>query len=984
MRKSKSRSLKSAAGKLAALCGLLFVSNAYAGDLTVNATSSTGGALTGAKYQVFKGPNYVGEYAVGTTISLTTGSTYTMFAHYSGTSTARQTFVSSASGDVYNFKTTNVTLHFSGGYLDFKTSGSWSSFGQTSGVWNSRELFPRDYYGNIMEIQTGYVWNDVRGYTFTLNYEGLTSVEKTISILRVQDHNGNPISGVTFRGGAGSSYSTYFVSGSTNSNGLLADIQNGNNTHSYEAKVNNTTAVVGPQNSNSNAYFLFKTIEVTLKLETCGGSPLSGGTARYGIGASYGTWFFPSPNSTNSSGETKAEFFPGTYSIEMNYQSSAEVKSSVTIPNANTTLTWKTTNLSLSWPYDIAYGGSGDNRYFSKPSMELLPGTLNFNFRGVGNNYVAITVSGCSMSYKPVVVKLISSSNAPLSGGYAKYHTGAWTNIGSTNSNGTVLALLPNGTTNAYFEMAYNNGKQQIYQNIASNPVVTFQTKNVVVELRDHNNNLLSEATDLQYHQGAWNTFASGTTSGGKASMELLGGNYYFRLKYNNGAQEKYQNVGTTPTVTFTTNLVTVELRDHDNNLLSEATNLQYHQGAWNTFATGTTSSGQATMELLPGNYYFRLKYNNGAQEKYQNVGTNPTVTFTTKEVIVELRDHNGDLLSDATGVEYHQGAWNTFASGVTSNGQASMELLPGNYYFRLKFNNGAQEKYQNIGTTPTVTFTTKLVTMELRDHNGDLLGEGNNLKYHQGAWNTFGSGATTGGTETMELLPGNYYFRMGYSNGTQEKYQNIGTTPTVTFTTTYVTLNLSNTTPAGISGGSASYHQGAWNTFGTTDANGNTSLELLPGNYYFRMAYNSYTKDKYTSVSGVSQTVNFTYTGTGINRVANKNGKNPLVNLGNQNANTNETVANAEKANAVSTLSCYPNPTTATTTVNYTLASEQNVQVAVYNSNGTQVTLVVNEMQNAGAHSAIVNAAELAGGIYYVRIVTPAGVQQVPVVVNK
>ncbi|MBL7811446.1 MAG: hypothetical protein JNL57_04405, partial [Bacteroidetes bacterium] len=188
---------------LGALAISAFLSNAFAGDLTVNANSSSGGSLTGATYKVFNGPNYVGEFAAGTTQSLTTGSTYTVFAIYANTSTSRYTFVSAAGGNTYNFKTTLVTFHFSGGYLNFgNPNGGWSSFGKTSGVWNSRELFPKDYYGNVLYINTGYVWNDVRGYTFQPDFEGKTTFEKTISILSVKDHNGNPIAGVSFRGGA--------------------------------------------------------------------------------------------------------------------------------------------------------------------------------------------------------------------------------------------------------------------------------------------------------------------------------------------------------------------------------------------------------------------------------------------------------------------------------------------------------------------------------------------------------------------------------------------------------------------------------------------------------------------------------------------------------------------------------------------------------------------------------------------------------------
>src|SRR5690606_23904350 len=128
-----------------------------------------------------------------------------------------------------------------------------------------------------------------------------------------------------------------------------------------------------------------------------------------------------------------AEFFPGTYSFEMNTNSSSQVKSSVVIPNANTTLAWQTTAVTLNWPHAISYGGSGDVRFFNGPTMELLPGTLNFNFRTPNsNNYTPLTIAGCSMAFTPRIVRLISSTNAPISGGEVSGYQGGWSTYGTT------------------------------------------------------------------------------------------------------------------------------------------------------------------------------------------------------------------------------------------------------------------------------------------------------------------------------------------------------------------------------------------------------------------------------------------------------------------------------------------------------------------------------------------------------------------------
>ena len=856
---------------------ILFYSfnSASAGDLTVNATTSTGGALTGAKYQLFSGPNYLGESAVGTTLSLTTGTTYTFFVHYSGTSTKRETFVSSAGGNTYSFKTTNVKFNFSGGYLDYTASGGLISFGKTAGVWNAQELFPKDYYGNTMTIHTGFVWYDVRGLNFTIDYEGMTSIDKTITILRVFNSTASPISGVSFRGGPVTG-TNWYVPGTTGATGMLAALYNGSpSSIAHEARVNGTTAVVGPQNPTTNSYYLFQTNKLTLRLQKCDLTGLTGGTVRWGYGATWGTSYFPAPNSTNASGETCAEFFPGTYSFEMNYQSTAQVKGSVVIPNANTILTWTTTKVILAWAYDIAYGGSGDSRYFNKPYMELLPGTYNFNFRSPsGSNYIALTFSGCTYDNKPVLVRLINSSGAGLSGGIVNYYISSTVYGGITNASGNLFLLLPASATSAYFSMNYNFGNYTIYQNIVTTPTVVFQTKNVVMELRDNLGALLSDATNLSYYQYATNTFSAGVTLGGVATMQLLPGSYYFNMQFNSGRMTIYQNIGTTPIVTFQTKKVDLELRDHVGALLSDATNLSYYQFTTAIFAGGVTLGGTATMQLLPGSYYFNMQFKSGRMTIYQNIGTTPTVTFQTKKVDLELRDHNGDLLSDATGLTYYQFETATFAGGVTVGGTATMQLLPGNYYFNIAFNSGRSSIYQNIGTTPTVTFTTTLTTVTLKD----------------GAASPLSSGVVT-------------------------DYQ-------------YFT-----------------------NSFGTTDINGEVSQELLPGSYYFTLGYSATSLSKYRTVSGTTYTIDFLWSGSALSKTTGmaQNGTNNKIGLGVN----------------------YPNPFVGRTTIPFLITEASNVRLTVFDMLGKEIAVLVNENKEAGEYKEFWNASNMPAGNYLVKLQT-------------
>jgi hypothetical protein len=587
----KTSILKCSKSLLAFLFTAFFAGNLLAGDLTVNVTSSTGGSLTGAMFSVTRGPNHIGNYSAGSTVTLVDGGTYSIFAYYNNTSTKREVFVSTSGGETFNFSTTNVMFNFSGGYLNFRTSGSWSSFGKTGGVWDDRELFPRDFYGNMMTIQTGHLWNDVRSATIEVNYEGQQNFHRNINVLRVLADDNSAISGATARGGNGSSFSGWHVSGTTNAQGLLVDLRpySANGTYSYEARVNNTTATAGSQATSSNSYFLFKTIKLTLKLETCNGTPLQGGKARYGNGSSFGTWFFPTPNNTDVNGITSAQFFPGTYSIEMGYQTSTEVKSSVSIPNSNTTLTWKTTLLTLNWPGAIAYGGNGDSRFFNKPSMELLPGTLRFNFRGNGNNYQSIVIGGCSQTLS--YLRVINESNEPIEGvTFTNYRGGQWRTgelPGSTSSLGTLLVEIPSGTTHVRASYLYS-GTQKTVTDLATDNY-TFTAEKVKLLFKDYQGNSITNENGVVVRGSSGYTTLGNYNGSGEFFTSSFSGNASFQTYYNNTMQQK--------NLTINAGSGIQEILFQTGRVYSSCGFNSVYTGAWRTF-TGDE-------EYMPGNYHF-------------------------------------------------------------------------------------------------------------------------------------------------------------------------------------------------------------------------------------------------------------------------------------------------------------------------------------------------------------------------------------------
>jgi photosystem II stability/assembly factor-like uncharacterized protein len=64
-----------------------------------------------------------------------------------------------------------------------------------------------------------------------------------------------------------------------------------------------------------------------------------------------------------------------------------------------------------------------------------------------------------------------------------------------------------------------------------------------------------------------------------------------------------------------------------------------------------------------------------------------------------------------------------------------------------------------------------------------------------------------------------------------------------------------------------------------------------------------------------------------------------------------------------------YPNPFNPATTINYSLPSDVNVILSVFNLKGELVKNVVNQFQKAGYHTAAIDGSGLASGIYFYRI---------------
>jgi hypothetical protein len=381
------------------------------------------------------------------------------------------------------------------------------------------------------------------------------------------------------------------------------------------------------QDIGTNATVVFQTVNAAVQLKNSLGNLIDQGTVQYYSGA----W---RDLGTTTNGVANKELLPNNYSFRMTYAYASKDKQQDIGTNA--TVVFQTVNAAVQLQNSqSSLIDQGTVQYYSGAWRDLgitTNGVVNKEL--LPNNYsFRMTYAYASkdkqqdISTNPTVVfqtvnaavQLQNSQGTLIDQGTVQYYSGAWRDFGATLNGVTNKELLPN---NYSFRMTYAYASKDKQQDISTNATVVFQTVNATVQLQNSQGVLIDQGT-VQYYSGAWRDL--GTTTNGIANKELLTNNYSFRMTYEYVSLDKSQDLSANSTVSFSTVLCTIRVKNSQNQLVNNAM-ASYYSGAWRQI--GNTVNGVITKELFPVNLSFRVKYGTQQQDKQQNLSTNTMVEF--------------------------------------------------------------------------------------------------------------------------------------------------------------------------------------------------------------------------------------------------------------------------------------------------------------------------------------------------------------------
>ncbi len=373
---------------------------------------------------------------------------------------------------------------------------------------------------------------------------------------------------------------------------------------------------------------IFQTKNVSVNLQTSGGSPLDTGTVQYNESGwqNFGT---------TTNGVVTKELLPVKYKFKMTYNNASNEKTQnidsiatvvfQTIPAKVQLLTSAGVSLDTGI---VQYNSGGWNNFGTTMngivSKELLPAkyTFRMTYASASKDKAQDLDSNAVVVFQTInaTVQLQNNMGTPLDTGTVQYNAGGWKLFGTTTNGTATKELLPN---NYSFRMTYAFANKDKQQDIGINSAVIFQTVNAIVQLQNSQGTPLDTGV-VQYNAGGWKPF--GITMNGSASKQLLSNQYNFRMTYASINNEKVQNLDSSNTISFATVLCTVRVTNSSGQLVNNAI-VTYNSGK----PFGTTVNGITTKELLPANITFKVQSGKTKQDKIQDISTNNVVEFVVQ-----------------------------------------------------------------------------------------------------------------------------------------------------------------------------------------------------------------------------------------------------------------------------------------------------------------------------------------------------------------
>ncbi|WP_053975672.1 T9SS type A sorting domain-containing protein [Mangrovimonas xylaniphaga] len=627
----------------------------------------------------------------------------------------------------------------------------------------------------------------------------------------------------------------------------------------------------------------------------------------------------------NGSGVFSYETSSSNVSFRMYFNNGIETKS-IAVSGTTQEVVFKTVTVTASLKdkdLDKIPGGTVEyyqngwsDKYNSNTQKELLPGTYTFKTyfnNGIQTKTAEVSGNGQEVRFRTVTVAqtLKDSDNNILTGGLAQHYQNGWSDKNSSN---TPINLLPGSYI---FKTYYNNGIETMPVEILPenrNQEVPFVTVTVTPSLKDSENNLLTGGL-AQHYQNGWSEKYNSNSS-----TELLAGTYIFKTYYNNGIENK-SNIdisGQAQEVPFVTVTVTPTLTPCNDNTAITGGLVQHYQNGWSSKYDSNTST-----ELLSGTYHFKTYFNHGIETQNSVVisGLSQNIDFTAVELNINFNEK----------VQFYQNGWGTYTNPsylltgeyIFKYGNISIPNVTidcnteiGNVYLfkTLKADgsplpnvtikrNDYGTHYVNVGTTDengnlyvlnadfegswkfsaSKNYSTQFITSEaglitfqtskyvalVMHTNGsafeDIETEYNDYGTH---WINLDSQYTdANGNASIELFPGDFKFRAKKNYSVQENTLELtssGAMGTVEFQTSTFTTHVKKHDGANFDGIETEY-----NDYGThwidlesqyTDANGNASIELFPGDFKFRAKKNYSVQENTLNIptSGSTDVVEF------------------------------------------------------------------------------------------------------------------------------